>query len=315
MAEQPALLQQRLEFLQLELSASRDKELRLQQMYDTLLTSMSSPPPSEPDNSASNETQHRLEVERIAEEYRTQVREAKEQLKALQEIHRECEFSLRTQKLSYEETLLELRQQIYQLNNDKSHLNTKVKLLSSAAGYSPYSDDPAATIEALKSQIRSLSSELDKTRKLHDQSQTSISDQSHQVLQELKELYEADKAQLVLQMQKLQSELKYQKDVVTADLDKNYSLQLQERTDALYMQSQEELDEIRREKELFEAKSGHLEQELMSLREELKTSTSKNEQQKLFIRERMEKTKKLLEFASTTNEEMKKLKMQVGSLK
>lgn len=309
------LLQQRLEFLQLELSASRDKEVRLQQMYDTLLTSMASPAPSEPHNSASNETQHRLEAEKLAEEYRNQVKEAKDQLKTLQETHRECEFSLRTQKLSYEETLLELRQQIYQLNNDKSHLNMKVKLLSSAAGYSLYSDDPAATIEALKSQIRSLSSELDKTRKAHEESQSSISDKSHQVLQELKELYETDKAQLMLQMQKLQSELKYQKDVVTADLEKNYSAQLQERTDALFMQSQDELDEIRREKELFEAKSAHLEQELLSLREELKSSTNKNEQQKQFIRERMEKTKKLLEFASTTNEEMKKLKTQVGSLK
>lgn len=102
---------------------------------------------------------------------------------------------------------------------------------------------------------------------------------------------------------------------MVADLEKNYISQLQERTDALFMQSQEELDELRREKDLFEAKSAHLEQELTQLREELKTSTNKNEQQKMFIRERMEKTKKLLEFASNTNEEMKKLKAQVGSLK
>ena len=311
----PALLQQRLEFLQLELSASHDKEVRLQQMYDTLLASMSSQVPSEPDTSASDEAQHRAELEKVADEYRSQVKEAKDQLKALQETHRECEFSLRTQKLSYEETLLELRQQIYQLNNDKNHLNMKVKLLSSAAGYFPNSDDPAATIDSLKSQIRNLSSELDKMRKGHDESQSSISEKSHKVLQELKELYEADKVQLTLQIQKLQTELKYQKDVVTAEMEKNFTAQLQERIDALFMQSQEELDELRREKELFEAKSGHLEQELMGLREDLKTSTTKNEQQKLFIRERMEKTKKLLEFASTTNEEMKKLKTQVGSLK
>ena len=152
-------------------------------------------------------------------------------------------------------------------------------------------------------------------RKSNDESQTALSAQSQKVFTELKEMYETDKKLLNEQIEKLQTELKYQKDVVHAELDQTYSVQLQERMDALFQQSQEELDEIRREKELFEAKSAALEQELSTIREELRHSTTKNEQQKQFIRERMEKTKKLLEFASNTNEEMKKLKGQVGSLK
>ena len=132
--EQPAVMQQKLEFMEMELAASREKEVRLQQMYDTLLASMSSPAPSESPLSPNTEAEHRQELEKAAEQYRGQIKDAQDQLKALQDTHRECEFSLRTQKLSYEETILELRQQIYQLNNDKNHLNMKVKLLSSAAG-------------------------------------------------------------------------------------------------------------------------------------------------------------------------------------
>ena len=133
MSDASLLLQQKLEFMQLELEDSKQRESRLQQLYETLLASMSAPAQVEPVDSAAIEERHRREMERVAEEARAKVRESQDQLRLIQDTHRECEFSLRTQKLSYEETILELKQQIYQLNNDKSHLSMKVKLLSSAA--------------------------------------------------------------------------------------------------------------------------------------------------------------------------------------
>lgn len=133
MADSATILQQKLEFLQQEVDDGRDRESRLKQLYETLLSSVSAPAATEPVDQAAIEQRHRIEVEKVSEDARAKVREAQEQLRHLQDIHRECEFSLRTQKLSYEETILELKQQIYQLNNDKSHLTMKVKLLSSAA--------------------------------------------------------------------------------------------------------------------------------------------------------------------------------------
>lgn len=130
--DDPALRQQ-VEFLQLQLTDSKKKEDRLKEMYDLLLASVGAQAPERGCDEKALEDKHAREVETLKEEFAAKIRDLEDRLKQALDAQRDSEFSLRTQKLSYEESILELKQQIYQLNNDKSQLALRLKLTSTPA--------------------------------------------------------------------------------------------------------------------------------------------------------------------------------------
>lgn len=152
--------------------------------------------------------------------------------------------------------------------------------------------------EGLKAQVRALTQDLEKARKDYGVLGAQASEQSKRLFEELKEIYDRDKQLLTQQITRLTAELNAQREALDQQTE-----------------GQAELEELRREKQGLEAHSVALEQQTSKLKAELEAEQAHNEEHRSFIQARMDNTRRMLDFAATTSEEVRKLKANIRSLR
>ena len=153
-------------------------------------------------------------------------------------------------------------------------------------------------MEGLKAQVRTLTQDLEKARNDYGALGTQASEQSRRLFEELKEIHDRDKQLLTQQITRLTAELNIQRE-------------------ALEQQTEEhaELEELRREKQGLETHCEVLEQQASKLKAELQAEQAHNEEHRTFIQARMDNTRRMLDFAATTSDEVRKLKANIRSLR
>ena len=206
---------------------------------------------------------------------------------------REAQLSLRAQKLTYEERLLELHQQLSQSNSEKAHLALQLKLLSSIP-----TRQEESIVEGLKTQVRALTQDLENTRNEYKDRTTETSAQTKRLFEELKAMYEEENKRVKLECQRLTAEVYELRETV------------EKSSDGLV-----EIEEIRKEKQGLEAQCEFFEQKIKELQEELQAEKASSEEHQSFMQARMDTTRRMLEFASTTSLEVRKLKGIVRNLR
>jgi chromosome segregation ATPase len=153
-------------------------------------------------------------------------------------------------------------------------------------------------VEGLKAQVKALTQDLEKARNDYGELTTQTSERSKRLFEELKEIYDLDKQLLTQQIARLTAEINTQREA----LDN-------------HAENQPEMEELRKENHDLEARCEASDQQISQLKEELKAEKAHNDEHQSFIQARMDNTRRMLDFAATTSEEVRKLKGNIRSLR
>jgi hypothetical protein len=202
----PAVLRQQVEFLEVQLQDSKQRELDLQRMYDSLLLSLDQD--SEEvlvmqtkaveelkQTQIQVEIQHNDALARLSAQlvaYEKQLRTLKEQLE-------DSDYKQRTQKLGYEESMMEIRQEALKLKSEKHQLELKLRMQESGE---VQSRDQINKSQQMR--LDTQSKEIERLKEECEQEVQAVRQQTDAALIELRQIYEKEKKSLEAQLRKAQ---------------------------------------------------------------------------------------------------------------
>lgn len=300
-----AVLRQQLEFLEMQLQDSKRKEQDLQRMYDGLLdtlgadidevSSMQSKAVKDlKDSQAQLERDHEAVIERLTAQilsYEKQVRSLKEQLQ-------DTDYKLRTQKLGFEESLMEVRQEALKAKTEKQQLENKLRQQENGA---------VQTREQLnKSQQLKLDSATKEIEKIKEDCEREVQEvraQTDAALAELRQIYEKEKASVEQQLRKALSI----NSLMRQELLKEMEDKIEEAKADLAKQN----DKLKAEKHEADMKAKKYEDELHRAIAKLRISRNSTELAGKCPRTPLDKTRLMSETMSSGPEEVKRLRCQL----
>lgn len=200
-----AILKQKLEFLEMKLEDSRQREADLQWMYDSMLDSfnistenmVSDDLKKEREQFEKEQTDIQAKLNAQAKALEAEVRELKDQLQ-------DSDYRLRTQKLTYEEQLMRAKQETFQAQNERTQLEIKLKAIEEDETHS-------RTVVSLQAKLEAMYRDNEKLHEENEQDLKKAREQTDLAVAELKELYAQDKAELEATVQKLSASLSTQR--------------------------------------------------------------------------------------------------------
>ena len=306
--EDPEILKQKLEFMQIELDEAKSREASLKNMYESMLKSLTnntdySVPSQTPQQLKDAQDQHTAELNSLKSKHKEVIDSYESHLSVLKNTNSDLEYQLREQKMKSEDAVLKLKQENYLLTEQKRELENKIEELNSK------NDKKKA--ERLESEVDKLNKELEKSKLDAEEDLKSAREQTQQCLQELKEIYQQDKQALEKQVEKLQWELKLQKEQLENEYQEKINSSLSEKLESAIDESSKQMQELVHARREAEEAAEKWRTELQILVSDI--GSKLNTRKKSNIKDRIESTQHMLTFAENTQEELKKLRTQMKS--
>jgi hypothetical protein len=202
----PAVLQQQVEFLEVQLQDSKQRELDLQRMYDNVLLSLDQD--SEEvlimqtkavEDLKQNQIQVEIEHNDALARLSAQIIAYEKQLRTMKEQLEDSDYRQRTQKLGYEESLMEIRQEALKLKSEKHQLELKLRMQESGE---VQSRDQINKSQQMRSETHS--KEIERLKEDCEHEVQAVRQQTDAALIELRHIYEKEKKSLEAQLRKAQ---------------------------------------------------------------------------------------------------------------
>lgn len=300
--EDPELLKQQLEFLQLELDDARAKEIQSKCMYESMIKSLTV--------ESSLHTVSLEEMNKLKSDYSTQITSLKKRYKEkssnlkntiekYKEQNLELECNLREIKIKHEDKITKISQDIYTFNERGKE--TDCSFVSDSAD--------KKTIDRLRVEIDNLHKEIDTIKEESEQELIRTRDQSNRNIQDFKEIYEQDKKFLECTIKKLQQELSEEKESNESKSINYDYIPLDQQLESSIDFTSEKLEDVEQTKNeisrAIEEWKSELENLVINVREKLLESSS------FSLKKQIDKSEQMLSFAEDTQDEIRKLKNQL----
>mmetsp|Transcript_8345 Transcript_8345/g.16515 ORF Transcript_8345/g.16515 Transcript_8345/m.16515 type:complete len:575 (+) Transcript_8345:4266-5990(+) len=294
-----ALLRQKLEFLELQLSDSKQREQDLQRMYDSLLETLDVESEETKavkdlkDAQAQLEREHAATVDRL----NAQVTSYEKQLRSLKEQLQDTDYKLRTQKLGFEEALMEIRQEALKVKSEKQQLEMKLRLQENG--------ELQSREQLNKSQQLRLDNATKEIEKLKDDCERevqSVRQQTDAAFTELRMLYEKEKDSLEQQLRKAQQT----NALLRQEFDKEQAKKLEE----VKASFAKEVEKFKAEAHEAESRAKKYEDELNRALTKLRSKLYTEPHGKV-PRTPLDKTRLMSDTVNSGPEEIKRLRCQL----
>jgi hypothetical protein len=290
-------LQQQVEFLEVQLQDSKQRELNLQRMYNSLLQTLDEDTlATSPQTKALEDLRQTLadaEKEHAATLTRlnTQLQSYAKQLRTLKEQLQDSEYKQRTQKLGFEESLMELRKTALTAQTEKHQVELKLR-------QQRYGEEDSREQLSKSQQLRLdyANKEAERLKEECEREVQGVRQQTETALSELRSMYDKEKECLELQLRRLQqahAKLKLEHQEVTEKLQE---------TTADYVRETGRLQAAQQETEV----------KARRLEEELSRAAQRGTERK-GSRTPLDKTRRLGEVTSSGPDEVKRLRCQLTS--
>lgn len=186
--DDPIVLKQQIEFLQLELDDLRCREIQTKSMYESMLKSFSSP-----SNSASSSEElkvlkenHCQELRMLESKHRQQIQTYERKLEDFTNQQSDHEDTLKRLQSRHEENLNTLKFDILKLQEEKSRLEYKLS----------EKDQIEKTVEKLNNEIIKLKSTIDQQKFSADDEIRQMREDCNRNLEDLRKIYDNEKSGL-----------------------------------------------------------------------------------------------------------------------
>ncbi|CAG9322065.1 unnamed protein product [Blepharisma stoltei] len=304
--EDPLLLKQKLEFLQMELDDLKAKEQQQKSMYESMIKSLTSDTDQILSNKASEElqkveSQYQTQIQAMKAKHKQKINALEEKLKDYKEKNYELEKAFKDQKSEYDEVILQLKQENCSLAFQKREIEGKLKEIC-------VKPDNRVNDRLIK-ENENLRKEIDRVKEESEEDIKKSREQAQKHIQELKEIYDQEKINLEKQCQKLSQELSLQREKIEAEIQAKNNQTLGQRLEEVIDESTYQMEELRRAREEAGEIVGKWKGELTNLVQHVREQLNKSPDCSPI--KSVDESQDLLKFAECTREEIKKLRSQL----
>ncbi|CAG9332272.1 unnamed protein product [Blepharisma stoltei] len=301
--EDPELLKQQLEFLQLELDDAKAKEIQMKNMYESMITSLTSADTSALQTNSSIEELNKVKAEyetlinTIKKKHKDKVKKLKAELNNYIAKNSELESTQNDYRKNFEDKIIELTHEIQIITEQKKEMENSLKEI--------VENSDKKLIERLRHEIESLQQEIEFVKDENEQDIRRIHEQNSKNLQDFKDIYEQDKKFLESQIRKLQFELVEEKRKALEE----DQISIDKRIENSILGIDERIDDLENTKKEARKIIGKWKNDLDNLVSNIRQALT--ETSALSLKKHIDRTEQMLNFADDTQEEIKKLKNQL----
>lgn len=183
--DDPIVLKQQIEFLQLELDDLRCREIQTKSMYESMLKSFSSPSNSIQSSEELKvlKENHSQELRMLETKHRQQIQVYERKIEDFANQQSDHEDSLKRLQSRHEENLNSLKFEILKLQEEKSRLDYKLN----------EKDQIEQTVEKLNNEVNRLKSKIDQQKFTADEEIMQMRENCNKNLEDLRKIYDNEK--------------------------------------------------------------------------------------------------------------------------
>jgi len=319
-----ALLEQKIELLENQITGFQERESSLKKMNETIMLALNDMNGKDL-NFSGNKAAKELELATVhhnkeMQEYRTRtndfIKNLENENKKLREGMNENEMRVKELTLHFEKAQLGFNQAVNDLDQEKSVLESKVKRLEEERLQHRELSDYEILV---KTNELKMGNEREKEE--HRKDLQKIKETYDKSIQELKLTFENERRVMETKMEKMQEYMSKdgnKKETMTTDLQSKYHKEIQQLKDIINQMKTDhakETEGLKAQCDQANEKAEKVDAQSKKLKTALKNSQALQEQNSKQLKEKLDKAKSVMEHGESLIEENKKYKQKIVDLK